>query len=108
MNKNNKVIVFGLTIALVIGLLAPFLASGNPDGLESAAEKIMNEHILSKNLEEIGLEEEGTIIPSPMPDYSISGMEKLGEVIAMIIGIFVMTAFAFLVGSIFKNSSSKN
>lgn len=108
MNKNNSILVFGLVIALLIGFAAPFLASGNPDGLESAAEKIINEEILHSNLNEVGLEEEGTIAPSPMPDYAIPGMEKIGEIASMIIGILLMTVLAFGVGSIFKKSNSEN
>ena len=98
----NKILISGIVIALIIGLLAPFLASGNPDGLESAAEKIINEHALHNNLEQVGLEEEGTIAPSPMPDYAIEGMDKVGEVIAMIVGILIITALAYGVGMVFK------
>jgi len=98
----NKILFSGLVVALVIGLLAPFLASGNPDGLESAAGKIINEHVLHQNLEQVGLEEEGTVAPSPMPDYSIEGMDKVGEIIAMIVGIFIIAVFAYGVGIILK------
>uniref|UniRef100_A9AB55 Cobalt transport protein CbiM n=1 Tax=Methanococcus maripaludis (strain C6 / ATCC BAA-1332) TaxID=444158 RepID=A9AB55_METM6 len=107
MNNNNSILVAGLIVALLLGLAAPFLASGDPDGLESAAEKIINEEVLGINLEEVGLEEEGTIAPSPMPDYAILGMDKIGEIGALIIGILLLTALSFGVGSIFK-STSKN
>ncbi|EHP89519.1 PDGLE domain-containing protein [Methanotorris formicicus] len=92
---NKKILMYGLVISLVIGILAPFLASPNPDGLESAAEKIVNEKALHHNLQQIGLEEEGTVIPSPMPDYAIEGMDKVGEIIAMIVGILIMLAVAY-------------
>jgi len=99
---DNKILITGLVVAIIIGLLAPFLASSNPDGLESAAEKIVNEHVLHKNLQEVGLEEEGTIAPSPMPDYAIEGMGKIGEIVAMIVGIVIITVLSLGVGAIFK------
>ncbi len=33
--KNKKFLLGGITIALIIAILAPFLASSNPDGLDS-------------------------------------------------------------------------
>ncbi|AEF97236.1 PDGLE domain-containing protein [Methanotorris igneus] len=92
---NKKILLYGLVISLIIGVLAPFLACPNPDGLESTAEKIINEKTLHHNLQQIGLEEEGTVVPSPMPDYSIEGMGKVGEVIAMIVGIIIILAVAY-------------
>lgn len=91
---DNKILVGGLVVAIIIAILAPFLASSNPDGLESTAEKVINEEALHKNLQALGLEEEGTVAPSPMPDYSIEGMGKVGEVIAMIVGTLIMVALA--------------
>jgi len=34
--EKNQFIMIGIAVALVIAVAAPFLASGNPDGLESA------------------------------------------------------------------------
>ena len=34
--ERDNLLVFGVIIALVIAVAAPFIASGNPDGLESA------------------------------------------------------------------------
>jgi len=103
---DNKILISGLIVALLIGILAPFLASEDPDGLESTAEKIINEHVLHSNLEEVGLEEEGTVVPSPMPDYSIEGMDKIGEIIAMLVGIIIMTGVAYGVAAVFKKSNA--
>jgi cobalt/nickel transport protein len=103
---DNKILIGGLVIAIIIAVLAPFLASSNPDGLESTAEKIINENALHKNLQALGLEEEGTVAPSPMPDYAIEGMGKAGEVIAMIIGTLMMLALAYGVAIVLKKPSS--
>lgn len=37
---DRNFIIGGLVIAIIIAILAPFLASSNPDGLESAAESL--------------------------------------------------------------------
>ncbi|ACV24362.1 PDGLE domain-containing protein [Methanocaldococcus fervens] len=103
---DNKILVGGLVVAIIIAILAPFLASSNPDGLESTAEKVINEEALHKNLQALGLEEEGTVAPSPMPDYSIEGMGKVGEVIAMIVGTLIMVALAYGVAIVLKKPSS--
>ncbi|MBP2201548.1 cobalt/nickel transport protein [Methanococcus voltae] len=101
-SKNSKFIMGGLIIALIIGILAPFIASGDPDGLESAAEKIINGNALESNLKEIGLEEEGTVAPSPFADYAIPGMDKIGEIAAMLIGILLMMVLGYGVAAILK------
>ena len=38
--KNKKLLLGGIAAVLIIALLAPFLASSNPDGLESTAQKM--------------------------------------------------------------------
>ena len=35
--KNKNLLIGGLIIALIIGVLSPFIASTNPDGLEASA-----------------------------------------------------------------------
>ena len=70
---NRKFLYSGIAIALLISVLAPFLASSNPDGLESAAAGVVEKSKLS------GLEETEPVVDSPMPDYSIEGMGKTGE-----------------------------
>jgi len=84
--KDKSFIIGGLIIALIIAILAPFLASSNPDGLESAAEK------LAPNPEPEPLFE------SPLPDYSIPalGESPLGGVVSIILGTLI--AFLAMVG----------
>jgi len=83
----NKVIIFGLAIAFIVSVLAPFLASSNPDGLESAAENFSS----AEGKDYVKFD-------SPMPDYAIEGMDKAGEVAAIVIGTFVVAALAYGVG----------
>ncbi len=103
---SKKLIIGGLAIAIILSIAAPFLASPNPDGLESTAEKIINEHALENNLQQVGLEEEGTLAPSPMPDYTIAGMGKIGEILSLIIGTIIVFALAYGVSFVLKKPSA--
>ncbi len=99
-------ILAGIAIALVIAAMAPFLASTNPDGLESAFFGIFGAKDLQGSTldeEKAGIaEEEVTAITgneysfdSPLPDYSIEGLAKFGEAAAVIIGTLVVVGIAF-------------
>lgn len=77
--QNRNLVIGGLAIAIVIAILAPFLASSNPDGLESSAESL-------------GVPESEAAFESPLPDYAIPGMEDnpLGGVAALILGTILV------------------
>ena len=81
----NKFYVIGLVIALVICVLSPFLASGNPDGLEASAE-VLNPSSL----------ESEPLLSVIMPDYTFEGMEDnpLAGVVSLLIGAVVTVALA--------------
>jgi len=94
MMDNKTFLIVGVIIALVIGVLAVFLASGDPDGLESTALMVSGQKDLTGASPEDGDPEAigtGTFTyESPMPDYSLGeGMGPLGGVIAIIVGIFL-------------------
>lgn len=87
MNKKDKsFIIGGLIVAIVIAILAPFLASADPDGLESAAEKILL------------VEETEPVLEAPLPDYLIPawGESPLGGVVSIVLGTLI--AFLAMVG----------
>jgi len=104
---NNKTFIFaGLAIALIIAAMAPFIASSNPDGLESAFFGIFGaKEIQGSELDEdqAGIaEEEVTTITgnefsfdSPFPDYTMEGLAKFGEAAAVIIGTILVLGIAF-------------
>lgn len=96
---NKKFFYFGIAVALLIAVLAPFLASPNPDGLESAAAGVVEESKLTE------LEDSGPVIISPMPDYSIEGMGKSGEVAAIAAGTLAVLAISFGLGKVFKKKA---
>ena len=91
--KTKKFMMIGIIIAIIIAVLAPFLASSNPDGLESTAEKILNPGIEEKELYE-----------SPMPDYIIPtlGEEPISGSIAIVIGVIIVFTIAYGIGYLAK------
>ncbi|MEE1117431.1 MAG: PDGLE domain-containing protein [Methanosphaera sp.] len=94
MELDNKQVYIGIfAIALVICLLSPFLASGDPDGLEASAEHINPD----------ALEAEQVISPI-MPDYTLEGLEEnpLVGVACLIIGALMTVALAYGVFYIIK------
>jgi cobalt/nickel transport protein len=108
MDQKTFVIV-AIAIALVIAVLAPFLASGDPDGLESAffgmygAKTTTGTELdeeMAESAEETVVETTGNDFEfaSPMPDYGIEGMDKVGEVLAVILGTVLMIGLVWGVG----------
>ncbi|WP_410507850.1 PDGLE domain-containing protein [Methanosarcina hadiensis] len=97
--KNMKFLYAGIAIALLISVLAPFLASPDPDGLESAASGVIEESKLSE------LEGQEPAVSSPMPDYAIEGMGKSGEVMAIAIGTIAVLAISFGLGKVFNKKA---
>jgi cobalt/nickel transport protein len=85
MKKSDRNLIIGaVIICLIIGILAPFLASSNPDGLEKSAEQLSTT-------------EESGVVQVPFADYTIPGLGKIGEIGAMFIGIIVTLIVAFFV-----------
>lgn len=98
-NSNMKFLYAGIAIALLLSALAPFLASPDPDGLESAAGGIIEESKLSE------LEEMAPAVESPMPDYTIEGMGKSGEVMAIAIGTVAVLIIGLGLGKVFNKKA---
>ncbi|MDI9395903.1 MAG: PDGLE domain-containing protein [Euryarchaeota archaeon] len=92
--SNMKFFYAGIAIALLLSVVAPFLASSDPDGLESAAGGVIEESKLSE------LEEMEPVVGSPLPDYAIEGMGKSGEIIAIVIGTIAVLVISFVVGKV--------
>ncbi len=107
----KRFLLAGIAVAILIAILAPFLASGNPDGLESAffgiygAKEVHGEELdeeMAGAAEEAVLETTGNTFAfeSPFPDYTISGLEKPGEVIAIVLGTIVVLAAGLGLGRV--------
>jgi cobalt/nickel transport protein len=98
MMDNKTFLAAGIVIALLIGVAAVFLASGDPDGLESTALIVQGQKSLTGNTPpgaEIHEDLNGKFAYSaPMPDYSLGEtMGSSGGIIAIVVG----TILAFVV-----------
>ena len=98
MMDNKTFIIAGIIVALLIGAVAVFLASGDPDGLESTALVVQGQKTITGDTPadaEIHEETAGRFsYSSPMPDYSLGeSLGPAGGLVAIIVG----TLLAFLV-----------
>jgi cobalt/nickel transport protein len=83
--KQQKQLLTGLAIALAIAIAAPFIASTNPDGLDSTAGKV-------------GAEEKAySAFPSPMADYlvPILGEGEISSSIALAFGVILIAVLSY-------------
>lgn len=99
----KKVLLAGALVAVVISLLAPFLASSNPDGLDKSVITLVGGGDEEK-AEEIVSEHDPIGYKAPFPDYSIEGFDKAGEVMAILIGTIVMLIIGIAAGHFLKKS----
>lgn len=98
MIDNKTFLIGGLIVALIIGGVAVFMASGDPDGLESTALVVQGQKDLTgATPEDAEIEEDLSgkfSYESPMPDYALGEeMGSVGGIIAIVVG----TILAFLV-----------
>lgn len=87
--KDKYFIIGGVIICLVIAVMSPFLASPDPDGLEKSAE-------------DVGVPEITASYQAPFPDYTIEGLEKVGEIAALAIGIIITLVVAYIVAILLR------
>lgn len=94
--ETKQVYIAIFAIALVICILSPFLASGNPDGLEASAYHINP-----------ALNDAAQVISPIMPDYTLEGMEDnpLVGVGCLIVGALISVGLAY---GVFYLVSNKN
>lgn len=91
MIDNKTFLIGGVLLALIIGVVAVFLASGDPDGLESTALVVSGQKDLTGLSPEDGDPEmigTGTFVyESPMPDYTLGEeLGSTGSMIAIVVG----------------------
>ncbi|MGC9435197.1 MAG: PDGLE domain-containing protein [Methanomicrobiales archaeon] len=101
MMDRRTFVVAGVVVALIIAVAAPFLASGNPDGLESAFFSMHGAKTVTgskldegqvEHAEEAVVEKTGNDpgFEAPLPDYSVPGLDKAGEVLAIVAGTLLV------------------
>ena len=101
---NKTFLIVGIIVAVAIGVLAVFLASGDPDGLESTALVVQGQKTITGDTPadaEIHEETNGRFsYSSPMPDYSLGeSLGSAGGLIAIILGTII--AFLAVLGLVF-------
>lgn len=90
--KNTYLLVITIIICIVLGCLSPFIASGNPDGLEKSAE-------------DAGVGETDAVFESPFPDYTFESLGVVGEILVLILGGIITIAIGYGIGAIMKKSN---
>lgn len=92
-SSNKKLIIIGITVAVIIGIVAPFLASSNPGALELAAEKIINPNV-----------SEESVYESPFPNYGVPSLGEGGisRVIPILVGIIAVFGMLYGLGIVLK------
>jgi len=96
---NKTFLMAGLAVAILIGVVAVFFASGDPDGLESTALMVQGQKTLTGDTpEDAEIHEDMTgkfSYEPPMPDYSLGESSgTLGGIIAIVSGTLLTFAIA--------------
>ena len=96
-SKNKNLLIGGLIVAVIIGVLSPFIASTNPDGLDASAE-----HLNPAIMDNPGYWQ------APFADYLVPqlGDGPLAGVAALILGVLIALGFAYVVSEILKRRNN--
>lgn len=97
MMDNRTFIIAGIVIALAVGGLAVFLASSNPDGLESTALMVQGQKTLTGDTPqdaEVQEPEAAISYNAPLPDYTLEGYGKGGDLLAILVGTLLAVLVA--------------
>lgn len=91
---NRTFLIAGVIVALLIGVVAVFFASSDPDGLESTALIIQGDKTLTGDTPpnaEVNEDIPGRFVyEAPMKDYSLGdSLGSTGGIIAMILGVLL-------------------
>lgn len=96
--KDKTLIAVAVVICIVICVLSPFLASGDPDGLEKSAED-------SGLAEDFSVEEIKGIPEAAFPDYAFAdNPDNQGlQIVALVIGVIITLVVGFGVAYVVKS-----
>ena len=97
MDKNMALIAVAVIICVVICVLSPYIASGDPDGLEKSAED-------SGLAEDFSVEEINGIPDAPFPDYAFANAPDSQplQIVALIIGVIITLGLGYGVAYVLK------
>ncbi len=96
--KDTYLIVVAVVICIIISCLSPYIASGDPDGLEKSAED-------SGLAEDFQVEEIKGIPDAIFPDYAFANDpdNQVLQIVALIIGTIVTLGLGYAVAAIVRN-----
>ena len=96
--KDKYLIIVAIVICVIISCLSPFIASGDPDGLEKSAED-------SGLAEDFSIEEINGIPESIFPDYAFADQpeNQLLQIVALVIGVIITFALGYIVAKVVKS-----
>ena len=99
MDKKDKTLIgIAIVICVIICVLSPYIASGDPDGLEKSAED-------SGLAEDFSVEEINGIPESVFPDYAFANdPDNQGlQIVALVIGVIVTLLLGFGVAYVVRS-----
>ena len=90
--KDTYLIVIAIVICIVICCLSPYIASGDPDGLEKSAED-------SGLAEDFAIEEINGIPEAIFPDYAFADdpENQALQIVALIVGTLITLCLGYVV-----------
>ena len=96
--KDIILIVVAIIICVVICVLSPYIASGDPDGLEKSAED-------SGLAEDFAVEEINGIPEAIFPDYAFADNpdNPALQIVALVIGVLVTLILGYAVAEVVRN-----
>lgn len=96
--KDMALIGVALLICVIICVLSPYIASGDPDGLEKSAED-------SGLAEDFSVEEINGIPDAIFPDYAFANDpdNQVLQIVALVIGAIVTLALGYAVAEVVRS-----
>lgn len=98
MEKKDKYLIgIAIVICVIICVLSPYIASGDPDGLEKSAED-------SGLAEDFAVEEINGIPDAMFPDYAFASSpdNQVLQIVALVIGVILTLFIGFGVAYVVK------
>jgi cobalt/nickel transport protein len=92
-SKNRNLLIGGIIVAIILGVLSPFISSTNPDGLQATAE-----HLNPNAIQNPGYWH------APFENYKVPflGNGPLAGIAALVIGIIIALGLVYILTEILK------
>ena len=104
--KDVTLIAVAVVICIIICALSPYIASGDPDGLEKSAEDSgLAEDFQIGLAEDFQIEEINGIPDAIFPDYAFANdpENQVLQIVALVVGAFVTLIVGYAVAEIVRN-----